>query len=353
MDWQTLRVCLKVGLAVGLAYLLTFGERSHYSLYAVLTAALIVGENFGEDLNQSLVRLAGTLLGAVIGVGFLVTLGVDVWGVVATAVTAAFLSRQVKLEQLSRVTLAVCMVTLLLHPDRVVSYGMYRLLNTLIGAAIGLGVSILIWPVRAEAAVTQAVTKLLSLSADVLREVGAPRSDKADDDTDQAEQQLAKVFKAIRDARREGQVFRTSATATAERAILGGQVGLGAVAVSVGCERLTKNPSAAEFLSAVAVTAGRLADRAKALASPTANGMETAPAHEPPFEMPSPPADADLNATEGVLMAGVVGELRVIASALAVLERVTVKTTEHEKADQAKEAAKDKQGSGVDGIKGE
>jgi hypothetical protein len=337
VDWQTLRVCLKVGLAVGLAYLLTYGERSQYALYAVLTAALIVGENFGEDLNQSLVRLVGTLLGAVIGVAFLITLGVDVWGVVAAAITAAILSRMVKLEQLSRVTLAVCMVTLLIHPERVAAYGLYRLLNTLIGAGIGLAVSILVWPVRAEVAATRAVAKLLSLSADVLQTVGKPPSPEADDATDLTEQQLSKVFKAIRDARREGQVFRTSATATAERAILGGQVGLGAVAVAAGCERLGKNATAAPFVAAVAAVAGRLAERAKDLAQLPSDGTTPPHVHEPLSELPSPPADADLNATEGVLMAGVIGELRVIASALAVLERVTVQATKHEVADQVQE----------------
>ncbi|VTR92525.1 membrane protein : Putative membrane protein OS=Nostoc sp. (strain ATCC 29411 / PCC 7524) GN=Nos7524_3831 PE=4 SV=1: FUSC [Gemmata massiliana] len=121
-----------------------------------MTAALVVGENFGDDLNQSLVRLVGTLLGACVGVTFLITLGVDIWSVVACAVVAGFLSRLVKLEQLSRVTLAVCMVTLLLHPDQVTSYGLYRLANTLIGAGIGLAVSLFVWPVRAEAAATRA-----------------------------------------------------------------------------------------------------------------------------------------------------------------------------------------------------
>ncbi len=335
MDWQTFRVSLKVGLAVGLAYLLTYGERSQYALYAVLTAALIVGENFGEDLNQSVVRLVGTLLGAVIGVAFLITLGVSVWGVGAAAVIASVLSRLVKIEQLGRVTLAVCMVTLLLHPERVSAYGLYRLLNTVIGAGIGLAVSLLVWPVRAEAAATRAVTKLLSLSADVLLTVGKPSTPEADESTDQTEQQLAKVFKAIRDARREGQVFRTSSTATAERAILGGQVGLGAVAVAAGCERLVKNASAGPFVGSVAAVAGRLAERARALAGP-AGGAQPA-SHEPLADVPSPPADADLSATEGVLMAGVIGELRVIASALAVLERVTVQTTTHEQADRVKE----------------
>ncbi|QEG29176.1 Fusaric acid resistance protein family protein [Gemmata obscuriglobus] len=332
MNWQTLRVCLKVGLAVGLAYLLTYGERSHNSLYAVLTAALIVGENFGEDLNQSLVRLVGTLLGAGVGVVFLVTLGVDIWGVVAAAIVAAVLSRLIKLEQLSRVTLAVCMVTLLIRPDHVVSYGLYRFLNTLIGAGVGLGVSLLVWPVRAEVAATQAVSKLLLLASHVLETVGKPPPE-GEEETDQTELQLGKVFKAIRDARREGQVFRTSATATAERAILGGQVGLGAIAVASGCERLRQNASAAPFVAAVTKASGRLAERVVALTK----RADSAPTYEPFPEMPTPPADADLNATEGVLMAGVIGELRVIASALAVLERVNVKPTKHEVADQAKE----------------
>ncbi|QEL14770.1 FUSC family protein [Limnoglobus roseus] len=336
MNWQTFRVCLKIGLAVGLAYLLTYGERSHNSLYAVLTAALIVGENFGDDLNQSLVRLVGTLLGAALGVLFLITLGVDVWGVVAAAVAAAVISRLIKLEQLSRVTLAVCMVTLLIRPDHVVSYGMYRFLNTLIGAGIGLGVSILVWPVRAEVAATQAVSKLLLLAAEVLHTVGKPPPE-GEEETDQTEMQLGKVFKAIRDARREGQVFRTSATATAERAILGGQVGLGAIAVASGCERLRQNTSAAPFVSAVTAASGRLADRVLTLAKQTDSSQ---PIHEPFPEMPTPPADADLNATEGVLMAGVIGELRVIASALAVLERVNVQPTKHEVIDQMREDAK-------------
>ena len=336
MDWQTLRLCLKVGLAVGLSYLLTYGERSQYALYAVMTAALVVGENFGDDLNQSLVRLVGTLLGAFVGVAFLITLGVDVWSVIACAVAASFLSRLVKLEQLSRVTLAVCMVTLLLHPDQVTSYGLYRLANTLIGAGIGLAVSLFVWPVRAEAAATRAVFKLLDQAADVLLATGDPDGAAEGRASDQTLQQLPKVFKAIRDAQREGHVFRTTATATAERAILGGQVGLGAVAVATGCGRLVKNPAAKPFVTAVAVVAGRLAERARLLAHPPAGGSGPPPAHEPLDELPSPAADAALSATEGVLMAGVIGELRVIAAALAVLERVTLQTTKHEVIEQAK-----------------
>ena len=61
-----------------------------------------------------------------------------------------------------------------------------------------------------------------------------------------------------------------------------------------------------------------------------------APAHEP-LEMPTPPADADLNATEGILMASVIGELRVTVSAIAVLERVEVQPTKPEAADRVNE----------------
>lgn len=336
MDWQTLRLSLKVGLAVGLSYLLTYGERSQYALYAVMTAALVVGENFGDDLNQSLVRLVGTLLGAFVGVAFLITLGVDIWSVIACAVVAGLLSRLVKLEQLSRVTLAVCMVTLLLHPDKVTSYGLYRLSNTLIGAAVGLAVSFLVWPVRAEAAATRAVFKLLDLSADVLQAARDPAGAAEQDASDQTLQQLTKVLKAIRDAQREGMLFRTATTATAERAILGGQVGLGAVAVATACDRLGKTPAAGPFVTAVAAAAGRLGERARALAHPPEGGAGPPPTHDPLDDLPTPPIDAALSATEGVLMAGVIGELRVIAAALAVLERITLTPTTHEAVEQAK-----------------
>jgi uncharacterized membrane protein YccC len=338
VDWQTLRLTLKVGIAVGLAYLLTYGERSQYALYAVLTAALVVGENFGDDLNQSLVRLVGTLLGSLIGVAFLLALGVDVCSVIACAIVAGVLSRLVKLEQLSRVVLAVCMVTLLLHPNSVASYGLYRIANTLIGAVIGLGVSLVFWPVRAQEAASRAIIKLLQLSSDVLISVRPPHG-AVDEISDEAIQQLTRVFKAIRDARRENQVFRTTSAATVERAILGGQVGLGAVAVATACERLGKNPAAAFFVDAVAEIAKQLAVRARSLAQATP-GDSGPPPHGEPIELPSPPADADLSATEGVLMAGVIGELRVIAAALSVLERVEISLTKHEIAEKANETAK-------------
>jgi len=40
-------------------------------------------------------------------------------------------------------------------------------------------------------------------------------------------------------------------------------------------------------------------------------------------------------------MAGVIGELRVIAAALAVLERVTIRTTTHEVMDQLQDTTKE------------
>ena len=134
---------------------------------------------------------------------------------------------------------------------------------------------------------------------------------------------LAKVFKAIKDARREGQVFRTGATATAERAILGGQVGLGAVAIAAGCEHLSKNPAATPFVTAVAAIAARVAERIRTLVSVVPGGISTSPTDEP-LELPTPPVDANLTAAEGVLMAGVIGEIRVVISALTVLERLGI-----------------------------
>ncbi|WP_162669600.1 hypothetical protein [Gemmata massiliana] len=100
-----------------------------------------------------------------------------------------------------------------------------------------------------------------------------------------------------------------------------------------------ENPAGKAF---VAAGAGRLAQRARMLAHPPTPAAPTASTHEPLDDLPTPPAGADLTATEEVLMAGIIGELRVVASALAVLERVTLSATKHEVADQkaAHEAAR-------------
>ena len=322
VDWSTLKQSCKVGVAVGLAYLLTYGERSQYALYAVLTASLVVGENLGEDLNLSIVRLVGTVIGAGVGVCTLYIGGINLVSLVVSIIVAGLVSKLIKLEQVNRVALAVCVVTLLLHQDGSSAYGIYRFINTIIGALIGFGVSLLLWPIRAEAAAAQTIDRLVELSAGVLSRLASNQNSVFDLGTSVEAQQLAKVFKVIRDVHREGHVIKGTDAAIGARAILGGQVGLGSLAVAAACERLAGDPAINSFLAAVRVCAGQLADRAKTSAQPAATGEGAAP-HPVPFpEVPELIGQTKADPVYETLIAGLVMELRIIAAALSLLERL-------------------------------
>ena len=75
---EQLKFCAKMGLAAALAYLFTQGERNQYALYAVFTAALVLGSNVGEDLVSSWNRVAGTVMGAATGMVVAVLMGPSV-----------------------------------------------------------------------------------------------------------------------------------------------------------------------------------------------------------------------------------------------------------------------------------
>jgi uncharacterized membrane protein YccC len=319
---DALRMCLKVGIAVGLAYLFTAGDRNLYALYTVLTAALVVGESLGEDLGQSLVRVVGTVLGAVIGIAAGLVAGTAWWVVVLAAVASVLVSRYIKLEQLGRATVAVCLVTLLLHQSDAKDYAVYRLLNTFIGAAVGLGVSVFVWPVRAADVSAKLRRQLLEVSADLLDDVAGRRKPDKDPPQEAAVPLLAKAFKALKDARREEQwQFRVDPTHH-EAVILTTQIGVGAMSVASNVARLEKNPAAVPHFAAARAAAAALGERARALADPDA--AQVVPQVAVP-DIPRPdPTAPELSDVDCLLIAAVVGELRVIGVALTVLERMAV-----------------------------
>lgn len=315
---ESLRISLKLAAAVGLAILFTIGDRHLYALYSVLTAALVVGESLGEDLGQSLVRVVGTVLGAVIGITAGLVAGNAWWVVVVAAVLSVLISRTIKLEQLGRATVAVCLVSLLLHQNDAKDYALYRLANTFIGAAVGLGVSLLVWPVRAGDVASKLLKQLLSVSADMLDGVSGKLEAGKEPPHDEAIQHLAKAFKALKDARREQQWRFRVDPAHLEAAVLGSQIGVGTMSVAGGAARLGKNPAASGCFYAVRTVAGALADRARALAE----GKAVVPQSAIP-DVPLPTADEPgLNEVDHLLIAAVAGELRVIAVAITVLERM-------------------------------
>ena len=182
MAWKPLvstqwRYCAKVGLAAGLGYLLTQGQ-NQYAVYSAFAAALVVGASVGEDLGSSGQRVKGTLAGMLAGMAVsaffepsALTIGV---AVAFTALISLAIGWGVPV---ARIGVTLCIVTLVVHRADALEYDVLRAANTLIGVAVGLAVSFLVWPVRARGEQARTLRLVLETSARLLDAMAAENRD--------------------------------------------------------------------------------------------------------------------------------------------------------------------------------
>ena len=164
-----LRYCAKVGIASGLGYLLTQGNRNQYAIYSAFAAALVVGTSVGEDLATSANRIKGTFAGMVAAMATTALFDPNA----ITVGVAAFVTATIALAgglgiQAARVGVTVCIITLVAHDSNWAQYDLMRGFNTLIGVVVGLAVSFWIWPARGPDQVRQAAREVLTMSARLL-----------------------------------------------------------------------------------------------------------------------------------------------------------------------------------------
>lgn len=164
-----LRYCAKVGIAAGLGYALTQGNRNEYAIYSAFAAALVVGTSVGEDLVTSANRIKGTFAGMVAA---MVTTALFDPNAITVGV-AAFTTATIALAgglgiQAARVGVTVCIITLVAHDSNWAQYDLMRMFNTVIGVVVGLAVSFWIWPARGPDQVRQAAGEVLTTSARLL-----------------------------------------------------------------------------------------------------------------------------------------------------------------------------------------
>lgn len=229
------RYCVKVGLAAGLGYLLTQGNQNQYAVYSAFTAALIVGANWGEDLATSANRVKGTIVGMAAGMtvsAFLgpnaLTVGVSVG---LTALIALLVGWGVAV---ARIGVTLCIITLAFHSTDALRYDVLRGVNTVIGIAVGLGVSFLLWPVRARDEVERATRAVLEAGARLLDALGAGEADLRPPQL-KLYDALAALVKAGRDGRLERRL-RLDEHAPDARALQVLQFGLDVLAAALAAE---------------------------------------------------------------------------------------------------------------------
>ena len=179
MAWSRLsaehwRYCVKVGLAAALGYLLTQGGQNQYAIFSAFTAALIVGTSVAEDLASSQNRVKGTVAGMIAGVSISMVFGPSALAVgLAVALTAVFALTLGWGVPVARIGVTLCIVTLVMHRDEAIEYDLLRMANTLIGIAVGLAVSFLVWPRRARHGLEHSSRRVLEAAGRLLDAVAA------------------------------------------------------------------------------------------------------------------------------------------------------------------------------------
>src|SRR5262245_17628571 len=181
--WQRIRsrsVEMRLGIRVSIAavasFLLAHWLSLPLSLWAVLTAVILTQMSVGRSLNATLNYMIGTLGGAIYSgavavliphateLGLLVVLAI---GIAPMAMLAAIDPR---FSTAPFTAVLVLLAPTLAHLTPLQS-ATYRVIEVALGAVIGLAVSLLILPARAQVLAVEAAARMLDLMAQVLPEL--------------------------------------------------------------------------------------------------------------------------------------------------------------------------------------
>lgn len=180
--WKAgLRTAAAAGIALAVAHLLSL----HQGYWAVISSIVIMQANLGASLEAAANRLLGTLAGA--GLGFVVayltpstTIGTLLGLMLATGLLAMLATRYPSFR-IAPVTAAILLISAPSHADASIS-AMHRVTEIGLGCVIGIVVSLLVAPSRAEVRLKAEVGRALALLANlVTAELEGPKGEAGDE----------------------------------------------------------------------------------------------------------------------------------------------------------------------------
>jgi uncharacterized membrane protein (TIGR01666 family) len=148
LDSTMFRHSLRLSIAMVLAYLLGFLLEIQNTYWILLTLIVIMRPSYGLTKERSKDRIIGTLIGAVVAVGIvLITQNVVVYSVLAfvSLVLAFALIQQNYKSAAALITISIVFVYSLINPDAF-EVIQYRVLDTIIGAAIAVVANYALFP---------------------------------------------------------------------------------------------------------------------------------------------------------------------------------------------------------------
>ena len=134
----SLRAAVAAGLSVAIAQLLHL----EFPLYAMISAVVVTDLDPAQTRKLGLPRLAGTVLGAILGALICVLLRPGAWEVAVGVLLAMLLCHLLKLRDAARVAGYVCGIVIFDYGSDPWSYALYRTIETMIGIGLAFLISL-------------------------------------------------------------------------------------------------------------------------------------------------------------------------------------------------------------------
>lgn len=150
---------------------LVFGENQ--PVFAAIAALIVVQPSINQSLGKALERSVGTVLGVAIAFGATLAFGANGWIVLVAVVASIVIAWTLRLTAATGSQIALSAMLVLALGSVTPQYAFNRILETILGAAVGLIINAVIAPPVALAPANRAVSELGVNVAHILEEISA------------------------------------------------------------------------------------------------------------------------------------------------------------------------------------
>lgn len=144
----SVRAAVSAGLAVGIAQFLEL----QYPIYALIAAVIVIDLSPVKTRQLALQRLIGTLLGATVGAALSYVLPEGPLAIMISILAAMLLTYVARVPAAAKLAGYVCGIVILSHGANPWSYALYRVVETFLGLAMAVLVSLVPKLMRVETA---------------------------------------------------------------------------------------------------------------------------------------------------------------------------------------------------------